>query len=501
MACGRGFDSPRLHQIPPPGKSNGVQSGAVSLSARVSETSTNVRRRLLQSAANGGSFGGSDVNRTELPRMAGGIKKVGNQKLTPRMIETWLSKHRAGKVKAFAKLTDGHGMYLTVSKGGTPVWRVKYRHGGKESTYSIGPYGNQAPAITLAAARLEREKVRSHLRDGRNPLQARDLERAAAVSASGNTFETVAREWLRQRRKQWSAIHLEKSERAIERDVLPQLGHLPVSEIRPAMVTGIVEAIASRGAVDTAGKIRQHVAGIFRLAQAKGLCDYKENPADPARELLPKKSQKKRRPALLKWTELGEVMRGAERARLTPAVRIAHRLCAFTAARISNAVQAEWREFDLDASLPNWIIPRSKMKAQDRAHDHKVFLGPTIAGELREWRTLSGSKGHVFPSPIDQRKHITRESLEKVYRVTLGLEDKHTPHGWRSALATLAREEGGFDRDVVELALDHIHDNDVVRAYDRGERLEQRIKLMAWWDAELTRAERGADVVPIGKKA
>ncbi len=428
--------------------------------------------------------------------MDGGTKRTGNQKLTPRRIETWLGHHRAGKVKAFAKLSDGDGMYLTVTKAGTPVWRVKFRHAGTESTYSIGPY----PAVSLADARIERDAARTHLRDGRNPIQARELERAVTVAASGNTFETIAREWLRHRKKQWSGIHYEKSERAIERDVLPELGHLPVSEIRPAMVTRVVESIASRGAVDTARKVRQHVGGIFRLAQAKGLCDYKENPADPAREVLPRKSQKKHRPALLKWNELGDVLRGAERARLTPAVRIAHRLCAFTAARISNAVQAEWREFDLGATPAQWIIPRAKMKAQDRTHDHRVILGPTIAAELREWKALSGARGYAFPSPIDPKKHITRESLEKVYRVTLGLEGKHTPHGWRSALATLAREEGGFDRDVVELALDHIHDNDVVRAYDRGERLEQRIRLMAWWDAGLARAERGADVVPIAKE-
>jgi len=442
--------------------------------------------------------------------MAGGIKRVGNQQLTPRAIETWLARLRAGKLKKddpTTKLTDGDGMYLTVTRAGTPVWRVKFRHGGEESTYSIGPY----PAVSLAAARLERDRARAHLREGRDPVQARGLERAAAVASSGNTFESVAREWLRQRKKQWSAVHFEKSERAIERDVLPELGQLPIAEIRPAMVTRIVEVIASRGAIDTAGKVRQHIAGIFRLAQARGLCDYKENPADPSREVLPRKGQQKRRPAFIKWTQLGDLLRRAERARLSPAVRQAHRLCAFTAARISNVVQAEWREFDLDASPPQWTIPRAKMKAHDRAHDHKVVLGPTIAAELREWRALNGNKGFVFPSPAGG-KHITRESLEKVYRVTLGLADQHSPHGWRAALSTLARDKGdehdkegrttsaAFERDVVELALDHIHDNDVVRAYDRGERLQQRIRLMNWWDGELARAQRGAEIVPLETK-
>ena len=37
---------------------------------------------------------------------------------------------------------------------------------------------------------------------------------------------------------------------------------------------------------------------------------------------------------------------------------------------------------------------------------------------------------------------------------------------------------------------------DVVRAYDRGERLQQRIKLMTWWGEQLAEAQRAADVVP-----
>jgi integrase len=267
------------------------------------------------------------------------------------------------------------------------------------------------------------------------------------------------------------------------------------------MVAAVFEAITKRGALDTAVKIFEHVRGVFRLAQARGLC--RDNPADPVREILPTR-QSTPRPAILEWPGLGEVLRSAEAAHLSPAVRLAHRLTAFSVARISNVVEAEWPEFHLDAEVPMWIIPRRKMKARDRVHDHKVILGPTIAAELCAWRDLIGRKGYVFPSSATE-KHITRESVEKAYRVTLELEGKHTPHGWRSALSTLARDTpadhgGGFERDVVELALDHIHDSDVVRAYDRGERLTQRIRLMNWWDAQLTKAQRGADVVTMKSK-
>jgi integrase len=420
--------------------------------------------------------------------MNGGISGRAIDKLTDPKIKAFLASSRKGAA-ATKKLSDGGGMYLTLTPAGTPVWRAKYRLGGLEKVFAIGTY----PEVSLTAARAARAAIKAQLREGRDPVQARKLDLAAATTASGNTFDAVAADWLAKRRADWSETHHEKSKRALERDVLPRLGKLPVSDIAPAMVAGVIEAIVKRGAQDTASKVLQHVGGIFRLAQARGLC--RDNPAAPVREVLPKKAQTGRRPALLEWKDLGAVMRAAEAARLSPAVRMAHRLCAFSAARISNVVEATWEEFDLDAATPIWVIPRKKMKSQDRLHDHKIVLGPAIAAELRRWRELVGAKGYLFPSPAGG-KHITRESLEKAYRVTLSLAEKHTPHGWRAALSTLARDNG-FDRDVVELALDHIHDNDVARAYDRGERLEQRIKLMHWWGEKLVQAERGADVVPL----
>jgi integrase len=200
-------------------------------------------------------------------------------------------------------------------------------------------------------------------------------------------------------------------------------------------------------------------------------------------------------PALIDFSALGDILRRAEMARLSPSVRMAHRLCAFTSARIGNIVNAEWSEFHLEDEQAVWIIPRKKMKVTTRELDHRIPLCPEIVEELSKWRNVFGGKGYLFPSPTGN-KHISRESIEKVYRVTLDLGRKHSPHGWRSAFSTQARDNG-FARDVVELALDHSHDNEVVRAYDRGERFTQRVELFNWWGMQLAAAQRGAKVIPL----
>jgi integrase len=411
--------------------------------------------------------------------MAGGIgsRKRAMNRLSDRRVRSFIAQARAGTAGT-KKLADGGGLYLILTPAGSPSWRIKFRFAGKERVYSVGLY----PTISLESARAERELVKAHLREGRDPLKARQVNRAAATSASGNTFATAAADWLATRKHDWSAVHYDTTRRALERDVLPFIGRLPVDSISPAMVAAIIKSVIHRGARDTAGKILWNCICVFRLAQANGLC--RDNPAVPVREILPKRNEVSRRPALLEIDALRDVLRRADVAPLSPSVRLASRLAAFTAARIGNVTEARWEDFDLDSATPAWTIPRAQMKAKDRPFAHKILLGPTIAAELRAWRSRIGSAGFVFPSPMGNA-HIGREGVEKAYSETLQLAGKHSPHGWRASFSTLARD-AGFAREVVELALDHLHDNDVARAYDRGERLEERRRLCAWWDAQLS---------------
>lgn len=415
--------------------------------------------------------------------MAGGI----GGKLTDKAVKAFVAKAECGK-----KLADGGGLHLFITPAGGTTWRIKYRIDGKEKIYSIGPY----PLVSLSVARVELSEVKALLLENKDPVSERRVNRASTSAGTDNTFQAVAGEWLAMKQKEWSAGHFTKSARAFERDIYPAIGKLPIASITPAIVAKAIEDIHKRDVLETATRILQHLNGVFRYAQAKGHC--RDNPAGPAREILPRKKDNGRMPALLDWNSLGDVLRRAEMARLSPSVRMAHRLCAFSSARIGNVVNAEWREFHLDDDQPVWIIPRAKMKVATRDIDHRIPLSPEIAAELRQWREIFGSRGFTFPSP-QGGKHIGRESIEKVYRVTLKLAGKHSPHGWRSAFSTLARDQG-FARDVVELALDHAHDNDVARAYDRGERFTQRVELFNWWGEQLAAAQRGAKIIPLPGK-
>ena len=431
----------------------------------------------------GGIIGGIQAKSNWIKNMVGGT----SGKLTDKGIKSFIARKVIG-----SKLADGQGLYLLITRAKTASWRIKYRIEGKEKSYTIGTY----PQSSLAQARLELKEVKVSLNKGRDPVVARRITMAQAAAHSESTFRAVAEEWFAMKEKEWSLTHHTKSKRAFERDIYKALGELPIESITPSVIAKAIETINKRDVLETATRILQHLNGVFRYAQAKGLCEI--NSAAPVKEILPRKKTNGRMPALLDWNSLGALLRAAEAARLSPSVRAAHRLLAFSATRISNVVQAEWKEFDLDADIPIWVIPRAKMKDHTRIGDHRIPLGPQITAELKQWGKLFGRKGYVFPSPTGNQ-FISRESLEKAYRVTLNMSGKHAPHGWRSAFSTLARDNG-FEQDVVELALDHAHGNEVVRAYDRGERFTQRVGLYKWWGEKLTQAQNGAEVIELPRK-
>ena len=63
-------------------------------------------------------------------------------------------------------------------------------------------------------------------------------------------------------------------------------------------------------------------------------------------------------------------------------------------------------------------------------------------------------------------------------------------HGLRSSFRVWAAAETNVPREVCEAALAHVNRDKVEAAYQRGDHLERRRKLMAAWDSWLERGAR-----------
>ena len=72
----------------------------------------------------------------------------------------------------------------------------------------------------------------------------------------------------------------------------------------------------------------------------------------------------------------------------------------------------------------------------------------------------------------------------------MGYKGVATAHGFRTLFSTQANENN-WHPDIIELQLAHAERNQVRAAYNRAQRIPDRVKLMQWWGDYLDAIEAG----------
>src|SRR3979490_3121780 len=150
------------------------------------------------------------------------------------------------------KLTDGQGLYLEVMPTGSKLWRLKYRHSGKEKRLALGAY----PAVPLQGARKKRDEARELLSEGTDPGEQKKADKQAQ-KVEGLTFETLAREWYDYNSPRWAEATAYKAKLYLDNDIIPGIGTRPIKAITRPELVELVRTVEARGTLNAAGKIRQ----------------------------------------------------------------------------------------------------------------------------------------------------------------------------------------------------------------------------------------------------
>lgn len=384
------------------------------------------------------------------------------------------------------KLNDGKGLYLYVNTSGGKLWRFDFSHNGKRKTLSIGKY----PTVSLLEARQTSENARRLLAAGQDPGEAKQQEKRERQAAVSNTFRSIAAEWHKHCETGLTGNHAARVWDSLEKDVFPMLGGLPVSEIKVSQVKEVIEAVAARGALETAGRILQRIKAVFTYAIRTERAE--NNPAVPLVGLI-KAPKQKHQPALPQ-SELTEFYRRLMLEQAERQTKIAMQLIMLTFVRNGELRAAEWVEFDLNGA--EWSIPAAKMKMKA---PHIVPLADWTLELLAELKEITGHSRYLFPSVKDPDKHMSENTLSYLMG-RMGYKGIATPHGFRS-LATDVLNENGFDSDVIERQLAHVEQNKVRAAYHRTEYIPQRKELMQWYSDFLRERYRQAEKELAGNTA
>lgn len=390
-----------------------------------------------------------------------------------------LTDFKIRSLKPPGQASDGGGLFIEAMPGGSKVWRLRYRLGGRQEKVTLGGY----PAFTLADARAWREDCKALVERGTSPMALKRGDPATGVREKAFiqrwfpeaapvaiTVETFAQTWFNE-----VAAPAVKEPRNIERmlrkDILPAIGALPLDAVTVADVRAIVEAIKNRGSPQMALRTLKDIKRLFDFAVERELIQFNPAAAINARYVATAKA----RDVALPPGEIATLLKAIERADIKRAHKLALHLLLLTMVRRSELLQAQWSEVDTGSAL--WSIPGERMKKEK---PHLVPLSRQAVDMFEELRHLATGSPWVFPSPWDLSKPVSKTTLNAVVRAldTTGVR-AFTPHDLRRTASTLLNEQG-FNRDVIEKALAH-EATGVRGIYNRAEYLEQRREMLQWW--------------------
>jgi integrase len=340
--------------------------------------------------------------------------------------------------------------------------------------------------LSLAKARLKRDKARQLLAEGIDPNTAKREEKLAKASAAGNSFKVVALEWHAMKVKSSGAVNTsEKRLKQMENHIFPAIGSRPIADIKPAEILAMMRAVAAKGTAYTAGRLRELCGQVFRYAIQTGRATY--DSAASMRGAIEKPAVN-HRPALTTRREFGEFVRDLrDTTRAEPLTRLCARFGLLTWTRPGELRQAKWDQLDIEAA--EWRIPAIQMKTGKHLQAHTVPLSPQALALLPLLRELSGHTDRLFPSNGNAGGVISENTINNLFR-RMGYADRQSHHGLRASARSLLSERG-WSTEALERQLDHKETDKAVAAYARSQHLEERRRFMADWGALVEALEAG----------
>jgi integrase len=384
-----------------------------------------------------------------------------------------LTSLKVARAKRPGMYADGGSLYLRVAPGGSKQWIFRYTApSGRVRDMSLGA----VHTFSLAEARERAADARKLRADGIEPINHKRARLAAlrAADAKAMTFEQCARGFIKDNEAEWtSPKHRQEWEITLRKYVFPLLGSLPVEAIDTPLVLKVIKPMWER-IPTTASRVVGRIHAVIGWATVHHY-RHGDNPARWQGHLehaLPALSKvaKVKHHAALPYAQVGAFV-----AKLRKDSSVGARCLEFitlTAARLGEAINAEWDEIDLANRV--WVVPSSRMKA-DR--EHRVPLSDAALAVLKVMQAIRQSD-YVFPG-TRQGRPVGENTPVRLAKQVAG--SNITVHGLRSTFRDWASERTSFSREVAEMALAHAIPNAVEAAYRRGDLFEKRRKLMEAW--------------------
>lgn len=378
------------------------------------------------------------------------------------------------------KRYDSGGLYLLVKPNGSKLWQFKYRFGGIEKKMPFGAF----PEISLAEARRRRDRARTSVADGVDPMRERKREKAKIRLGAENTFAVVASSYIEHKMvgEDRAEATLKKARWFLEL-LSPAIGNMPLDDLDPQMMLAALKKLEARGNLETAKKCRSFSSRVFRYGAALGLCKSDPTAILQGALIMPKA---RHYAAILEPEKLGQLLRAIDDFECYPVTKLALKIAPHIFVRPGELRHGDWSEIDWEKAI--WTIPAGKMKAR---RTHAVPLSRQVLELFRELQSVTIGTGYMFPAFHTWKRPMSENTINASFRRMGFTKDEMTAHGFRSTASTLLNESGLWHPDAIERALAHGDSNAIRGTYNRGQYWDERVRMAQWWSDYLEELKKG----------
>lgn len=415
-------------------------------------------------------------------------------KLEDKQIRDWI---RRGE--HFAARGDGDGLYLRFREvDAVPSWIFRYRISGKARTMIIGSY----KVLSLADARRTTKELRARVALGFDPAgekqeRKREVVRKIEEEKLRLTMGQLADEYFAAMiLGRWKHPNIVRAR--IENDIKPNIGHLPIGDVKPQHIDAMLKEIVKRGAPTMANDVLRWTKRMFDYAVKRQMCQF--NPAAPF-NLADAGGREESRDRWLTRQELAALFAAMRAARGWNRLNThAVKLLLLLACRREELIAAPVAEFDLDGAV--WHLPAERTKT-GKAID--IPLPRQAVAILRDLLAAGGGSAWLFPARKMQERMVPHidlntvgAALNKHVRPALrkqGVPD-FTVHDFRRTARTHLAALG-VSPYVAERCLNHAVKG-VEGIYNRHDFFDERKEALQKWADLLELCERGgAEVIEL----
>lgn len=308
-------------------------------------------------------------------------------------------------------------------------------------------------------------------------------------------WESYRKQMAEAKNSRWAASTLKQSTARMLTHVSGTvMWSLPVSEITAAVIR---ESLATVRAEQP--KLAPKVLGLISqvMAMAASQTGLQSNQAlllKAELKAIEKPPTFNKLPAITDIDRIGQLLHQIEHSSLYPTTRAALLLQAYSVQRSGEVAGARRTEFKfLDDGRVVWTISRLRMKVSEwpkKPYDQVLTMPVKVANLIKP--LLSGDSDYLFTPRHGEADHITVEAFSMAFQ-RLGFRGVAVPHGWRSALKTLAEEAADeddrplFASSWIEGVLDH-SPLGIAAHYQRGKLERGMERVLAWWAQLLEQA-------------